>query len=118
MAWKQGHGNSGVFPIISQSYDPKPDEERGVFRSTDRGKSWEKILCVSEKAGALDLRIAPRNPDILYTSFWGVHRNFWALVESQNDPGLYRPDDFGGSWQLVSDNPGPRSGQMLSGPFS
>jgi len=132
-----------------------PNEERGVFRSLDGGKSWEKILYVSEGAGAVDLSIDPQNPDILYTSFWETHRNFWelssggagsglwkstdggdtwtdisrakglpptglfgkigvsaspaqagrvwALVESQNDPGLYRSDDFGASWQLVSD---------------
>ncbi len=134
-----------------------PNEERGVFRSLDGGKSWEKILYVSEKAGAVDLSIDPQNPEILYASFWETHRHFWelssggpgsglwksidggdtwtdisrakglpkegllgkigvsaspaqagrvwALVESQNDPGLYRSDDFGGSWQLVSDNP-------------
>jgi photosystem II stability/assembly factor-like uncharacterized protein len=134
-----------------------PNEERGVFRSTDGGKSWDKILYVSEKAGAVDLSIDPQNPEILYASFWETHRHFWelssggpgsglwkstdggdswtdisrakglpkegllgkigvsaspaqagrlwALVESQNDPGLYRSDDFGGSWQLVSDNP-------------
>ncbi|RLT38741.1 MAG: glycosyl hydrolase, partial [Chloroflexi bacterium] len=132
-------------------------EERGLFRSTDGGKSWEKVLYVSEKAGAVDLSIDPQNPDILYASFWETHRHFWelnsggpgsglwkstdggdtwadisrakglpqagllgkigvsaspaqagrvwALVESQNDPGLYRSDDFGLNWKLVCDNP-------------
>lgn len=134
-----------------------PNEERGVFRSSDGGKSWEKVLYVSEKAGAVDLSIDPQNPDILYASFWEVHRHFWelssggpgsglwkstdggdtwadisrskglpqagllgkigvsaspaqagrvwALVEAKEAPGLYRSDDFGGSWKLVCDNP-------------
>lgn len=133
-----------------------PNEERGIFRSTDGGKHWEKILYVSENAGAVDLSIDEQNPQILYATFWEARRSFWrldsggpgsglwkstdggdtwtdisrakglpqkgllgkigvsaspaqagrvwALVESQEDPGLYRSDDFGASWQLVSDN--------------
>jgi len=133
-----------------------PNDERGVFRSLDGGKSWGKVLFVSQRAGAVDLSIDPQNPDILYATTWEVHRNFWelssggpgsgiwkstdggdtwadisratglpqsgllgkigvaaspaqagrvwALVEAQVASGLYRSDNFGASWQLVSDN--------------
>ena len=55
------------------------NEERGVFRSTDGGNSWEKVLYVSPKAGAADLIIDRTNPDVLYASLWQVYRKAWKM---------------------------------------
>jgi photosystem II stability/assembly factor-like uncharacterized protein len=133
-----------------------PNEQRGVFRSRDGGKTWDNVLHKSDKAGAVDLAFDPRTPDVVYATMWEAHRNFWelssggpdsgiwkstdggdtwtditrnqglpqtgiigkvgvaaspvkagrvwALVESSEDPGLYRSEDFGDTWQLLSDN--------------
>ena len=134
-----------------------PNPERGVFRTTDGGRSWEHVLHVSDRAGAADVTLDPRNPDVLYATMWEAHRNFWelssggpdsglwkstdggdtwtditradglpasgllgkigvaaspvrsgrvwALIEAEEKPGLYRSDDFGATWQHLTDNP-------------
>ena len=56
-----------------------PNKERGVYKSTDGGKSWRQVLFKSKLAGAIDLTLDPRNPDILYASVWQVYRNFWEI---------------------------------------
>ncbi|MFN3334548.1 MAG: WD40/YVTN/BNR-like repeat-containing protein, partial [Caldilinea sp.] len=82
------------------------NEERGVFRSKDGGATWEKVLYVSDKAGAVDLSIDQQNPDILYASVWQVYRNFWELSSGGPDSGLWRSLDGGDTWERISDNKG------------
>ncbi|MBK8796025.1 MAG: glycosyl hydrolase [Anaerolineales bacterium] len=82
------------------------NEERGVFRSRDGGATWEKVLYVSEKAGAVDLAIDEQNPSILYASIWQTHRNFWELSSGGEDSGLWRSQDGGDAWERISDNQG------------
>lgn len=82
------------------------NEERGVFRSKDGGATWEKVLYVSDKAGAVDLSIDQQNPDILYASIWQVYRNFWELSSGGPDSGLWRSLDGGDTWERISDNKG------------
>ena len=67
-----------------------PNEERGVFRSRDGGMSWERVLFVSEQAGAVDLAMDARNPRILYAAIWRVVRKPWALISGGEDGGLYK----------------------------
>ena len=83
-----------------------PNEERGVFRSVDGGKNWEKVLYKSEKAGAIDLCLDPDNPRILYASIWEAHRSFWTLSSGGEDSGIYKSSDGGDSWTEITDNPG------------
>jgi photosystem II stability/assembly factor-like uncharacterized protein len=82
------------------------NEERGVFRSKDGGATWEKVLYVSDKAGAVDLSIDAQNPDILYASIWQAYRNFWELSSGGEDSGLWRSQDGGDTWTRISDNKG------------
>src|SRR5208282_324618 len=56
-----------------------PNEQRGVFRSTDGGKNWEKVLFVSNHAGAIDLAMDRTNPRILFAAFWEANRTPWSL---------------------------------------
>ncbi|MBA2527401.1 MAG: glycosyl hydrolase, partial [Pyrinomonadaceae bacterium] len=56
-----------------------PNEQRGIFRSKDGGKSWERVLQRGDKAGAIDLIFDPTNPNILYAGFWEVYRKPWTL---------------------------------------
>lgn len=83
-----------------------PNEERGVYRSKDGGATWEKVLYVSDKAGAVDLCLDPQNPDILYASIWQVYRTFWELSSGGPDSGLWRSRDGGDTWERISDNKG------------
>ena len=80
--------------------------ERGVYRSINGGKSWERVLFNSEGAGAIDLALDPHNPSILYATAWEAHRNFWELSSGGPDSGIYRSVDGGDSWSEISRNPG------------
>ena len=83
-----------------------PNQERGVFRSKDGGKSWEKILFRSEKAGAIDLSMDVTNPRILYATVWEAYRNFWSLSSGGPDSSIYKSTDGGDTWTEITNNPG------------
>ncbi|MDI3341005.1 MAG: glycosyl hydrolase, partial [Sphaerobacter sp.] len=83
-----------------------PNAERGVFRSTDGGKTWEKILFRSERAGAVDLSMDPTNPRILYATIWQAHRTPYTLVSGGEECGLFRSTDGGDTWEEITRKPG------------
>ena len=89
-----------------------PNEERGVFRSTDGGESWEKVLYKSDKAGAIDIMIDESNPRILYASIYEVLRSFWHMSSGGPDSGLWKSTDGGDSWTDISHNPGLPKGML------
>jgi len=88
------------------------NDERGVFRSSDGGESWEKILFVDDEVGAVDLAMDPTNPRILYASFWHVKRTPYSLESGGPGSGLYKSTDGGDSWELLSDNEGFPTGTL------
>src|SRR5712691_10597593 len=81
-----------------------PNQERGVFRSKDGGKSWQKILFHDENTGAIDLVFEPGNPKTIYASLWQTRRPPWSIYPPSNGPGsgLYRSNDGGEHWERVS----------------
>ncbi len=81
-----------------------PNEERGVFRSTNGGESWEKVLYRGPQIGAADLAIATDAPNILFAVMWEAHRPPWSTYAPLAGPGtgLYRSRDQGKSWQQLS----------------
>lgn len=83
-----------------------PNRQRGVFRSTNGGRSWDHVLFISEDAGAADLSLDPRNPRILYAAIWQTRRTFWNLSSGGPYSGLYRSTDGGDTWSEVTNNPG------------
>jgi photosystem II stability/assembly factor-like uncharacterized protein len=72
--------------------------ERGVFRSGDGGKTWQKVLYKSDEAGAIDVTFAPTNPHILYAALWEVYRTPWTLVSGGPGSGIYKSIDGGTTW--------------------
>ncbi|MYH64137.1 MAG: glycosyl hydrolase [Chloroflexi bacterium] len=82
------------------------NDERGVYRSQDGGASWEKVLFVSDKAGAVDITIDQSNPRIIYAAVWEAYRNFWQISSGGEDSGIYRSLDGGDSWQRINSNKG------------
>jgi len=73
--------------------------ERGIFKSTDGGKTWDQTLA-GEQAGAIDLVIDPRNPEVLYTAFWERQRRAYEFDEDGPGSGVYKSTDGGETWTL------------------
>ncbi|MGE5324705.1 MAG: VPS10 domain-containing protein [Actinomycetota bacterium] len=75
-----------------------PNEERGVFRTTDGGKTWQKVLYENNKTGAIDIVFDPNNSRTLFASMWQVHRTPWSLSSGGAGSGLYKSTDGGSTW--------------------
>jgi photosystem II stability/assembly factor-like uncharacterized protein len=83
-----------------------PNAERGVFRTTDGGKSWKKVLFLNDSTGAMDLSIDPVNPRILFASMWKFQRMPWGMNAGGGRSGLWKTTDGGETWKEISFNPG------------
>ena len=80
--------------------------DRGVFRSKDGGKTWERILYRNDKTGAVDLVIDPNNPDVLYAGLWEVFRTPYSLSSGGPGSGLFKSTDGGSTWTELTGNAG------------
>lgn len=84
----------------------KSSEERGVYRSKDGGKTWEKILFANADAGAVDLVFDPNNPRIMYASTWRIRRTPYSLDSGGEGSALWKTTDGGDTWTNISGNKG------------
>jgi photosystem II stability/assembly factor-like uncharacterized protein len=94
--------NPDLVYVAAQGHVWGANPERGIYRSKDGGHSWERVLFVSEKAGACDLVIDPSNARILYAALWHVHRKPWALESGGPDGGIWRSADGGDTWKKLA----------------
>ncbi|CAM1361404.1 WD40/YVTN/BNR-like repeat-containing protein [Tenacibaculum xiamenense] len=76
-------------------------EERGVYKSTDGGVSWNKILYVDQKTGCADLTMDPSNPNVLYASMWEFRRTGWSFNSGGDKSALYKSTDGGVTWNKI-----------------
>ncbi|MFQ5447046.1 MAG: glycosyl hydrolase, partial [Saprospiraceae bacterium] len=84
-----------------------PNVERGVYKTTDGGNTWKKVLFVDANSGAVDLVMDPQDPETLYAAIWHRERRAWDFVESGEGSGIYKSTDGGESWKLLT---GKKSG--------
>ncbi len=89
--------------VAAQGSPYGPTEDRGIYRSDDGGKSWEKVLFVSEDAGASDLSMDPSNPRILYAAFWDHTRHPWQMRSGGPGSGIWKSLDGGDSWKRMDE---------------
>lgn len=77
------------------------NDERGVFKSSDGGETWEKILYINSKTGCADLLMDPRNPSVLYASMWEFRRTGWSFDSGGEKSALFKSEDAGKTWNKI-----------------
>ena len=95
---------------LGHPFGPSPD--RGVFRTTDGGGTWEKVLFLDDRTGAVDLVMDPNDPDVLYATLWEVYRRPWQLWSGGNGSGIFKTTDGGENWSELTGAPGFPSGVL------
>ncbi len=94
--------NSSVVYVAAPGALWSDSKHRGLYKSTDAGKSWEKILYISEKAGVADVEIDPQNPNVLYATTWEFRRMPYAFNSGGAGSGIYKSTDAGKTWKELS----------------
>jgi photosystem II stability/assembly factor-like uncharacterized protein len=97
--------NSDVIFVAAMGHLYSENKQRGVFRSADAGKSWEKILYVNKRTGAIDITFDPANRNILYAAMWEKIRRTWNIDESGPASGIYKSTNGGDTWKRLDGFP-------------
>ena len=79
-----------------------PNEERGIFKTTDGGKTWSKTLFINSDTGIIDISVASDNPQIMYAAAWERERKAWNFKGNGKGSGIYKSEDGGTTWYLIS----------------
>lgn len=91
--------NPDVVYVAGLGHTYGPQKDRGVYKTSDGGKSWENILFIDEGTGAVDLAMNPVNPDIVFAAFWSIDIKTWGLNSGGPGGGIYRTKDGGKTWE-------------------
>jgi len=89
-----------------------PSEERGVFKTTDGGKTWKRTLFKDARTGAVDIVIDANNPNVLYAALWEAYRLEYQMSSGGPGSGLYKSTDGGDTWTDITRNPGMPTGMV------
>ncbi|MGB5388314.1 MAG: glycosyl hydrolase [Eudoraea sp.] len=95
--------NPDIIFIGAQGAQYGPSEDRGIYRSTDGGANWEKVLFVNKTTGASSLSMDMKNPLILYAAFWEHSRYPWTMKSGGKNSGLYKSTDGGTTWNKLKE---------------
>ncbi len=94
--------NPDIIWVAALGHLYSPNKERGIYKTTDGGDTWQQTLFVNENAGGVDLVIDPDNQNVLYASTWQRERRAWNFMESGEGSGIYKSEDGGDTWQLLT----------------
>ncbi|HPW17002.1 MAG TPA: hypothetical protein PLP83_01330 [Candidatus Aminicenantes bacterium] len=94
--------NPDIVYVAATGHEWTYNPERGVYKTTDGGRTWAKVLYVNEKVGANDLVMDPRNPDTLYAATWNRIRLRWSDPRPGGEDGLYKTTDGGRTWTPIN----------------
>ncbi len=93
--------NPDIVYVAALGHPYGPNPERGIFRTMDGGKTWEKVLYKDENTGGIDVAFDPHNANILYASLWQARRTPWGLTSGGPGSGIYRSNDAGATWKRL-----------------
>jgi photosystem II stability/assembly factor-like uncharacterized protein len=98
-------GNHNVVWVAAIGQAFNANEERGVYKTTDGGKSWEKMLFISDTVGFSDIELLPGNPNIVFATAWKAERKPWTIISgsTQDEGGLFKSTDGGNSWERITE---------------
>ncbi|MGC1617085.1 MAG: hypothetical protein WA765_01205, partial [Candidatus Acidiferrum sp.] len=91
--------NPDVLYVAAMGHAFGPNEMRGVFKSSDGGKTWQRVLYKDTKTGAIDLTFDPSNPHVLFAALYEVRRYPWTVIGGGPGSGLYKSSDDGATWK-------------------
>ena len=97
-----------VVGVIGHLYSS--NEERGIFKTIDGGKTWSKTLFINSSTGIIDVVVAPENPNVMYAASWERERKAWNFDGDGNNSAIYKSTDAGDTWKNISTNNGFRDG--------
>ncbi len=100
--------NPDVAYVAALGHPFGPNSERGIFRTTDGGATWEKVLYKDENTGGIDIAFDPHNSHILFASLWEARRSPWGLSSGGPGSGLYRSNDGGTTWKHLQEHGLPK----------
>jgi len=100
--------NPDIVYVAALGHPFGPNAERGIFRTMDGGKTWEKVLYKDENTGGIDIAFDPHNPNILFASLWQTRRTPWSLSSGGPGSGLYRSNDGGTTWKRLEEHGLPK----------
>ncbi len=95
-------GNPDVVYVAALGHSYGPQQERGIYRTTDGGKSWERVLFVDENTGAVDVVMDPTNPRILFAGMWQLEIHTWGRESGGSGSGIYTSRDGGTTWKRLT----------------
>lgn len=104
--------NPDIVYVAAQGALYGPNKERGIYKSTDGGKTWKNILFVNERTGCAELSMDMNNPRILYAAMWEHGRRPWQVISGGPGSGLYKSTDAGETWQKIEEGLPKELGKM------
>jgi photosystem II stability/assembly factor-like uncharacterized protein len=104
--------NPDIVYVSALGHPYGPNAERGIFKTTDGGGTWKKILYKGDRAGGEDLLIDPRDPDIIYATIWQVARTPYKMWGGGGASGLFKSVDGGETWTELTNKPGMPAGPV------
>jgi len=100
--------NADIVFVAALGHPFGPNSERGIFRTTDGGKTWDKVLFKDDNTGGIDVAFDPHNSNIIFASLWEARRTPWSLVSGGPGSGLYRSNDGGSTWKRLEEHGLPK----------